>query len=114
MTPFSTIKSNLLATLKERYPEGLETSLSPKRTKIPDSILDVVLGVPKDIYDPTKGWDELNTGRGVAKESPRSLGLKDGSQIAFAIVDEDEEDKEAKDLFLVEYSDVNALYPDDE
>jgi hypothetical protein len=47
-------------------------------------------------------------------ESPRSLGLKDGSQIAFAFVDEDEEDKEAKDLFHVEYSDVNALYPDDE
>jgi hypothetical protein len=114
LTPFSTIKSNLLTTLKERYPEGLETSLSPNRIKIPDSILDIVLGVPKDIYDPSKGWDELNIRGGGMKESPRSLGLKDGSQVAFAFVDENEEDKEAKDLFHVEYSDVNALYPDDE
>jgi hypothetical protein len=114
LTPFSTIKSNLLTTLKERYPDGLETSLSPNRIKIPNSILDIVLGVPKDIYDPTKGWDELNTGAGGMTESPRSLNLKDGSQIAFGFVDEDEEDKEAKDLFHVEYSDVNALYPDDE
>jgi len=114
LMPFSTIKSNLLTTLKERYPQGLETSLSPNRAKLPDSILDIVLGVPKDTYDPSKGWDELNTRGAGMKESPRSLGLKDGSQIAFAFVDEDKEDKEAKDLFHVEYSDVNALYPDDE
>jgi hypothetical protein len=42
------------------------------------------------------------------------LGLKDGSQVAFTFVDESDEDKEAKDLFHVEYSDVNALYPEDD
>ncbi len=62
----------------------------------------------------TKGWDELDTGGAGIKESPGSLGLKDGSQVAFAFVDENDEDKEAKDLFHVEYSDINALYPEDE
>jgi hypothetical protein len=41
------------------------------------------------------------------------LGLKDGSKLAIAFV-EDDEDKEAKELFYVEYPDVEALYPEDE
>ncbi|KAE9368689.1 hypothetical protein N431DRAFT_512916 [Stipitochalara longipes BDJ] len=113
LTPFLTIKTNLLAILKERYPDGLSRSDSPTPTKIPDSILDIVLGVPIDQYDPSKGWDELDT-RGVGmKETPKSLGLKDGSKLAMAFVD-DGEDKEAKELFYVEYPDIAALYPEDE
>jgi hypothetical protein len=113
LTPFSTIKSNLLAILKERYPEGLSRSDSPTPTKIPDSILDVVLGVPVDPYELSKGWDELDTRGGGMKETPRSLGLKDGSKIAFAFAENDE-DKEAKELFYVEVPDVDALYPEDD
>jgi hypothetical protein len=83
-------------------------------TKIPDSILDIVLGVPVDPYEPSKGWDELDTGEAGIKETPNSLGLKDGSKIAFAFVDGMEEDEEVKDLFYVEYPDVEALYPEEE
>jgi hypothetical protein len=114
LTPFSTIKTDLLAILKERYPDGLESSKSPTRTKIPDSILDIVLGVQKDQYEPSKGWDELDTRGGGMNESPKSLSLKDGAKIAFAFVGDDEEDKETKDLFHVEYPDIDALYPDEE
>jgi hypothetical protein len=113
LTPFITIKTNLLAILKERYPGGLLRSDSSTPTKIPDSILDIVLGVPIDQYDPSKGWDELDTRGAGIKESPKSLGLKDGSKLAMAFV-EDGEDKEAKELFYVEYPDVEALYPEDE
>jgi len=73
-----------------------------------------VLGVQVEQYDPSKGWDELDTRGGGMKETPRSLGLKDGTKIAFAFVDVDEEDKEAKELFYVEYPDVAALYPEEE
>jgi len=111
LTPFITIKTNLLAILKERYPAGLTRGDSPTPTKIPDSILDIVLGVPVD--QSSKGWDELDTRGPGMKESPKSLGLKDGSKLAMAFVAEGE-DKEAKELFYVEYPDVDALYPDDE
>lgn len=114
MTPFTTIKTELLEVLKERYPKGLETSKSPTPTKIPDSILDIVLGVQKDQYEPSKGWDELDTRDGGIKESPKSLQLKDGVKIAFAFVGDDEEDKEAEDLFYVEFPDIDALYPEEE
>ncbi len=83
------------------------------RTKFPDSILDIVLGVQIDSYDPSKGWDELNTGSGIINESPKSLGLKDGAKIAFAFVGEEEEDKEAKELFHVEYPNLDELYPEE-
>jgi hypothetical protein len=112
LTPFSTIKTNLLVILKERYPDGLSRSDSPSPTKIPDSILDIVLGVPIDPYELSKGWDELDTRGGGMIETPRSLGLKDGSKIAFAFVENDE-DKEAKELFYVEYPDLDALYPEE-
>jgi len=48
------------------------------------------------------------------KETPKSLGLKDGAKLAFAFVDGEDEEKEVKGLFFVEYPDVAALYPDEE
>jgi hypothetical protein len=99
--------------LKERYPDGLESSKSPTRTKIPDSILDIVLGVQTDAYDPSKGWDELNTGIGIISETPKNLGLKDGAKIAFAFLGEEEPGKEGKELFHVEYPNLDELYPEE-
>lgn len=72
-----------------------------------------MLGVPVDPYEPSKGWDELDIRAGGIKETPKSLGLKDGSKIAFAFTD-GEEDKAAKELFYVEYPDLEALYPEEE
>jgi hypothetical protein len=71
----------------------------------------VILGLPKDIHDLNNGWTEFDTSSvkvGI-KESPKSLGLKDGAQIAFAFVGDDEEV-----AFHVEFSNVDELYPEDE
>jgi len=88
LTPFTTIKKDLLTTLLERYPDGLPVSSSPDESvQIPESINEVALGVPIDIYEPSKGWTELDTTTGGLKECPRSLGLKDGAIIAFAFLD---------------------------
>jgi hypothetical protein len=90
-----------LAVLRERYPKGLpapdfkpklvpssydaplpvEPSEEPNYIPIPDSIVDVGLAVQKDIYDPEKGWRELQlTG---AEDSPKSMAMKDGAAVAF-------------------------------
>lgn len=46
----------------------------------------MLLGVPIDVYEPSKGWVEINTD-GAFKESPKSLDLKDGSEIAFTFLE---------------------------
>jgi len=116
LTPFSSIKSDLLAVLRERYPSGIQgpppsTDLVP----IPDSILDVILGVPVDQYDMSKGWTELDTtAGGEIRESPKSLGVKDGSAIAFAFVTGDDAEERVGDGFWVEFSNVDELYPEED
>lgn len=45
-----------------------------------------------------------------AKECPKSLGLKEADTLAFVIKSEGEETPE----FYVSFSDLNALYPEDE
>ncbi|KAF4624645.1 hypothetical protein G7Y89_g13525 [Cudoniella acicularis] len=107
LTPFSEIKYDLLTVLREQYPDGLPRSDSDTPLKIPESILDVILGVPNDPYDNTKGWSELDTtpGGGIT-ESPKSLGVKDGGVIAFVFVD-NEGDPDATPEFNVEFNTVH-------
>ncbi len=69
------------------------------------------MGVPRDVYDLGKGWEELSTRTEGIRETPRSLGLKDAAQIAFAFADS--EDFTADD-FYVEFSNVDELYPDED
>jgi hypothetical protein len=72
----------------------------------------VLLGVPIDVYEPSKGWVEITTDGG-AKESPKSLGLKDGSVIAFAFV-EGARDEGAEGVeFNVEWSNYEDQYADE-
>ena len=108
LTPFSSIKTDLLAILRERYPEGLPNSASPTKTPIPESIHEVSLAVPIDSYEPEKGWTELATNPGDIRESPRSLGLKDGALIAFAFIEG--EGKNVGLEFKVEWSSYEAEY----
>lgn len=111
LTPFTTIISTLLTTLKERYPSGLPTGNSPtEKISIPDNVLDVTLGVPKDSYDLSKGWEELDIGGTGITETPRSLGLKDAAAIAFSF--EGEEGMDEGEKFWVEMPDLEELYPE--
>lgn len=59
-----------------------------------------------------KGWEELAVASAGLKESPKSLGLKDGDQIAFAFADE--ENWVEKREFQVDFSNVDELYPEEE
>lgn len=104
LTPFTTIKNDLLTILRERYPDGLLLSSSTSPKPIPDKINEVALGEPIDIFEPSKGWTELDTVSGGLKECPQSLGLKDGAVIAFAFLEKGEEFGEKGALFEVEWS----------
>ena len=74
---------------------------------------DIILGVPNDVYDNSKGWSELDTDAGGGiKESPKSMGLKDGSMLAFAFVPATDEEMQPE--FYVEFSNVEELYPEEE
>jgi len=109
LTPFTSLKEELLVVLRERYPKGLDTKSDGGRSpvKIPDTIKDVRLGVPKDQFDWTKGWTELDT-----DESPKSLGVKDGGMLAFVFEAEIPAHANADDLFNVEFSNVEELDED--
>lgn len=74
-------------------------------------MLDITLGVPKDAYDLSKGWEELDIGGTGIAETPRSLGLKDAAAIAFAF--EGEEATDEGERFWVEMPDLEELYPED-
>ena len=112
LTTFATIKSELLKTLHERYPEGLTRTDQDEKVTIPSDTAEIILGVPNDQYDNTKGWTELDTDAGGGiKETPKSLSLKDGGMIAFAFVPEGDDQQPD---FHVEFSNVDELYPDEE
>lgn len=99
-------------TLRERYPKGLPTTVSSEPTPFPESGIDVILGVPKDVFDLEKGWEELNISGAGLKETPKSLGLKDGAQLAFAFAESEAWTKTGE--FYVEFSNVDELYPEEE
>ncbi|KAL3425387.1 hypothetical protein PVAG01_02178 [Phlyctema vagabunda] len=108
LTPFPTIISELLDTLRERYPDGMPTSGSDHTMTIPDSVHDVIIGIPKDAFEPSKGWAELTTGAEDNTETPKSLGLKEGSLLAFNFVEEGAKSKPVD--FPVEWSSYEEQY----
>jgi hypothetical protein len=69
--------------------------------------------VPNDVYNNSKGWSELNADAGGGiKETPKSMGLKEGSMLAFSFVPST--DEETQPEFYVEFSNVEELYPEEE
>lgn len=97
LQPCSDISSELLRLLRDRYPDGLTTSIDPpKITPIPDetSITYAVLNVAND---PTRGWKKLKTGE-QGEILPQKAGMKENSIVAFAFVDslDDEPDFEVE------------------
>lgn len=111
LTPFSQLKADLIEALNEVYPTGLPKDDSPTPEKIPESITDIALGAPVDAYDPSKGWAEFDTTSDAGnKESPKSLGLKDGGMVAFTFVNGDDP---GPPEFNVEFCNVDELYPEE-
>ena len=103
---FSNIRSDLLSALTSIHPEGLND------TPLPTSGEDIILGVPLDKNDFTKGWtnleipefdeEELAKAKGakgvrkgsVINQTPLGAGLKDGGALAFRFRREGEGDGE--------------------
>jgi hypothetical protein len=111
LTPVSAIKKELLSILQERYPSGLPgpSPLDPK-SPIPSSATEIALGSLDDPLADEKTWTVLNTGATGLKETPISLGLKDGSILAFSFVNDPEEDDPE---FVVEWSSYDDHYDQD-
>lgn len=98
LAPVSDITSELLLLLRERYPQGLTTSVDPPEvTPVPESteLAYAVLNVPTD---PSKGWKKLKIGEQAAF-TPLKAGMKDNGIVAFAFVD----DLEDEAVFEVEW-----------
>ncbi|KAI1497014.1 hypothetical protein F5X99DRAFT_398490 [Biscogniauxia marginata] len=92
LKPFSDVQEELLDVLRERYPEGLTTSVpSPTKTELPDEPSQIVFAVPKAPADPTQGWKPLDV---QEDDTPASRNLKDNTIVAFAIRHEDADDDE--------------------
>ena len=98
LAPFSAITQELLELLRERYPDGLTTSVAPpKQTRVPSNakLAYGVLTVPND---PSRGWKRLKTGQDE-EYNPTKCGLKDNSIVAFALLEDDDDEA----LFEVEW-----------
>lgn len=98
LSPVSDITTELLQLLRERYPQGLTTSVEPPQTTpVPDSaqLAYAVLNVPTD---PSRGWKKLKVGE-QAEFTPLKAGMKDNAIVAFAFV----EDLDDEAVFEVEW-----------
>ena len=84
---FNQISEELLGILKERFPQGLDTSRSGSAsTQIPDDPSQIEYAVLKDPTDLERGWRPLNVNE---HDTPTTKGLKDNIFVAFAIREED-------------------------
>jgi hypothetical protein len=132
------LKTELLDALHERYPAGLPnpTPGSKKQLEpdeyipIPDDSKDVALAVPVDVHNIEKGWRQLGRPGEDAlglKESPKTLGIKDGGVLAFRFRgederdgDDDEEEAEGEEVgedtqkFVVEWPSYDETYGEPE
>lgn len=80
--PFSSVSTELVSLLKERYPNGLTSTLDPEKvTPVGEAaqLVYAVLAVPND---PSRGWKKLSIGDDQEK-TPSKAGLKDNSVVAF-------------------------------
>ncbi|RDW76044.1 hypothetical protein BP5796_06865 [Coleophoma crateriformis] len=107
LTPVTQILEELLSTIKDRYSDGLPGPKPSIKYLTPDSIHDVFVGIPKDIYEPSKGFQDLDVHKEGSKASPATLDWKDGSILAFRFAKEDEQ---TPSQFWVEWSSYDEQY----
>ncbi|KAJ3497195.1 hypothetical protein NLG97_g2084 [Lecanicillium saksenae] len=98
--PFSDISNELAEILRDRYPEGLTTSLEPHATTDIPAQPRFVYGLLNKHDDPSQGWKRINVGSDESY-TPTKCGLKHNSLVAFMLV-EDVEDADDV-VFQVEW-----------
>jgi hypothetical protein len=122
LTPFSTLITELLESLHERYPNGLPDPTSEKPSSkttipIPAHPKHIRLATLTDSNDPSSGWTELDLQGGKLKISnPKTAGLKDGGILAFRILDgaeaeDDEDEEDSAGTFQVLWPSYDEAYP---
>ncbi|KAI0433847.1 hypothetical protein F5Y09DRAFT_297696 [Xylaria sp. FL1042] len=92
MTTFSQVQEELLATLKERYPDGITIStktLEKTTIELPIEASQIKFAVLKNKTDPTQGWKPLEF---ESDEHPVDKGFHDNMAVAFAIATDDADD----------------------
>ncbi|KAI1756834.1 hypothetical protein F4782DRAFT_484316 [Xylaria castorea] len=102
MATFSHVQEELLAVLKERYPNGITTPESRKKTELPNSASQIKFAVLKDKTDPTQGWKPLTF---ELDDAPVDKGFQENMMVAFAIAPDDADDADDTDevTFEVEF-----------
>lgn len=95
------VSKELRSLLRERYPDGLTTSIEPpKMTSIPEEdegshVAFAVLNVPND---PTRGWKRLKYDD-EETTTPEKAGMKQNGIVAFAFL----QDPDDEAVFEVEW-----------
>ncbi|KAF4982979.1 hypothetical protein FZEAL_1499 [Fusarium zealandicum] len=92
LAPFSNVTAELVQILTERYPRGLTTSIDPPKTTVIPDDAQLVFGALSVPNDPSAGWKTIRVGDG--ESTPDKLGLKNNSLVAFAVVDDEDDDPE--------------------
>ncbi|KAF4450944.1 hypothetical protein F53441_6005 [Fusarium austroafricanum] len=92
LAPFSNVTTELLSVLSERYPDGLTTSLAPRKKTVFDADSILAFGALKVPNEPQAGWVRLKIGDG--ESTPTKLGLKNNSLIAFTVLDDVDDEPE--------------------
>jgi len=100
--PFSRLTAELLSILQDRYPNGLNTSISPAEshvTPVPlkDSDVKVAYALPNNPSDLTEGWKVIKAGE---SDTIGKKGLTDTCSVAFTFLKPDADEARAK--FVVE------------
>ncbi|KAI0203675.1 hypothetical protein F4808DRAFT_457940 [Astrocystis sublimbata] len=89
MATFSQVQEELLDTLKERYPHGIDIPDSPDKMRLPSQASQIKFALPKDKTNPAMGWNQIDF---ELDEAPVDKGFQDNTMVAFAIQPEDADD----------------------
>lgn len=87
--PFSRLDAELLATLRDRYPNGLTASIGqPEEMPLPaqDSHVKIAYAVPKNPNELSQGWKNLKV---QPSDTVGGRKLADMCCLAFALLDPD-------------------------
>ena len=94
------VSEELVELLRERYPNGLTTSIAPPKTTPVPANAKLAYGVLTVPNDASQGWTKLKLGDNQVN-TPTKCGLKTNSIAAFTFVEEEDDDDEV--VFEVEW-----------